>query len=125
MFEIEKVFTFEAGHSLEQHDGMCHNPHGHSYQLTIAVRKKSLEPSGPKQGMVMDYQNISIIVKPMIEKYFDHAWLNETLSTKTPTAEFMAKWIFEYLKGKLPGLYRVTVCETATSSASYFESGIS
>jgi 6-pyruvoyltetrahydropterin/6-carboxytetrahydropterin synthase len=120
MFEIEKIFTFEAGHSLEHHDGKCADPHGHSYQLKIAIRKKLLEPLGPKQGMVLDYQDITAIVKPMIEKYVDHAWLNETLSTKTPTAEFMALWVYDYLKEKLPGLYRVTVCETATSSASYF-----
>ena len=121
MFEIEKTFSFEAGHALEHHDGKCRERHGHSYQLRVAVRKKALEPSGPKQGMVMDFHDISAQVKPMIEKYFDHAWLNETLQTSTPTAEFIAQWIFGYLKSRIPGLFRVTVCETATSSASCIE----
>ena len=119
MFEIEKTFTFEAGHSLNHHDGKCKAPHGHSYLLKIAIRKNALEPSGPKRGMVMDFHDIGAQVKPMVEQYLDHAWLNTTLGTESPTAEFMAQWIFEYLESKLPGLYRVTVCETATSSASY------
>ncbi len=119
MFEIEKTFSFEAGHTLTHHDGKCKNPHGHSYVLKIALRKKALEPSGPKKGMVMDFGGISAHVKPMIEKYLDHAWLNTTLETETPTAEFIAEWIFKHLEKKLPGLYKVTIFETATSSASY------
>ena len=119
MFEIEKTFSFEAGHTLTQHDGKCKSPHGHSYIFKVAIRKNVLIPSGPKQGMVMDFHDMSAKVKPMIEKYFDHAWLNDTLETDTPTAEFIAEWIFKYLEKNLPGLYRVTVYETATSSASY------
>lgn len=121
MFEIEKIFTFEAGHTLLHHDGKCKNPHGHSYTVKIAIRKNELETTGPKKGMVMDFQDISRVVKPMIEEYFDHAWLNTTLQTETPTAEFMAKWIFDYLEKKLVGLYRVTINETASSSASYIK----
>lgn len=119
MFEIEKSFTFEAGHSLSQHDGQCVNRHGHSYTLKIAIRKTEVEVSGAKKGMVMDFQDVGRVAKPMIEKYLDHAWLNDTLQTDSPTAEFIAKWVFEYLAKELPGLCRVTVCETATSAASY------
>ena len=123
MFEIEKRFSFEAGHVLEVHDGKCAFPHGHSYQLTVAVRGEKLQTTGPSQGMVCDFQNISSVVKPMVEEYFDHRWLNETLHTNSPTAEVMAQWIFEYLQPKIPGLYKVSVAETATASATYFVSG--
>jgi 6-pyruvoyltetrahydropterin/6-carboxytetrahydropterin synthase len=121
MFEIEKIFSFEAGHRLHHHDGKCSQPHGHSYVLKVAVRKEELQKTGPKQGMVMDFGQISSVVKPMVEKFFDHQWINDTLHTDSPTAEFMSQWIFEYLDSRLEGLYRVTVCETASSSASYIK----
>ena len=120
MFELEKQFSFEAGHSLPFHDGKCASPHGHSYRLTIALRSEGLQTSGPSQGMVRDFCQVSLVVQPMIEEFFDHKWLNETLHTDSPTAEVIARWIFEYVHPKLPELHRVTVFETATSSASYF-----
>ena len=119
MFEIEKSFSFEAGHVLEHHDGACSQPHGHSYVLRVALRSPSLVDEGPQQGMVMDFHRIRAAVQPMIEEYFDHKWLNDTLNTEHPTAESMVKWIFDYLDPRLEGLYRVTVCETPTSCASY------
>jgi 6-pyruvoyltetrahydropterin/6-carboxytetrahydropterin synthase len=72
--------------------------------------------------MVMDFQEISSIVKPMIEKYFDHQWINETLDTESPTAERIAQWIYEYLKAQIPQLYKVSVSETESCTASYFVS---
>lgn len=119
MFEIEKDFSFEAGHVVQAHTGKCSSPHGHSYRLTVIVRSENLQTIGPSRGMVCDFQDISSAVKPMIEEYFDHKWLNETLHTDSPTAEEIAKWIFDYLEPKLPGLYKVTVGETATARASY------
>jgi 6-pyruvoyltetrahydropterin/6-carboxytetrahydropterin synthase len=119
MFEIEKVFRFESGHTLVYHDGKCSSPHGHSYLLRVILRSEKLIQHGPKQSMMIDYQDISAIVKPMIETYFDHKWLNETLQTESPTAETIAQWVFEHLKAKLPQLYKITICETESSSASY------
>jgi 6-pyruvoyltetrahydropterin/6-carboxytetrahydropterin synthase len=121
MFEVEKTFSFEAGHALSFHDGKCVKPHGHSYSISVVVRKKELQTKGPKSGMVMDFHDISNVVKPMIEKYFDHCWLNESLKTESPTAEFIAKWIFEYLKPHIDGLWSVSVSETKNSKATYFE----
>lgn len=119
MFEIEKTFTFEAAHSLKYHDGKCRGMHGHSYILHIIIQKEQLIQSGPKQGMVMDFQDVSSLVNPMIEKYLDHHVLNETLQSDTTTVEFVCKWIFDYLKPNLPELYAITLYETATSKATY------
>jgi 6-pyruvoyltetrahydropterin/6-carboxytetrahydropterin synthase len=119
MFEVEKTFSFEAGHVLDHHDGKCRHPHGHSYVLKVTLQADSLIPSGPKQNMILDFTDISSIVKPMIEKHFDHKWLNDSLNTESPTAEFIAYWIFHYLEPHLPGLVAITIFETATSSAAY------
>jgi len=119
MYEIEKTFTFEAGHSLKYHDGKCREPHGHSYILTIHLTANKLIESGPKTNMVADFADIGNSVKPMITDYLDHHWLNDTLETDSPTAEFIAKWIFEYLQPHLPLLTAVSLNETATSKVTY------
>lgn len=122
MFEVEKTFTFEAGHLLDHHDGKCRHPHGHSYTIKVKLRVEQLVPSGPKKNMVIDFITISEIVKPMIDDYFDHKWLNDTLESDSPTAEYIAYWVFNYLEPLLPNLYSITVCETSTASATYTKS---
>ena len=119
IFELEKTFRFEAGHQLVHHDGKCRNPHGHSYILSVIVRSVELVGSGPKTNMVIDFSDLSAIVAPMIEKYFDHKWINDTLQNESATVEFMAKWIFEYLEPLLPSLYAITLHETHTSKVTY------
>ena len=101
------------------HDGACREPHGHSYVLEIKVRSDQLIPDGPKKNMVMDFHQLSFVVKPMIAEFLDHKWLNDTLKTDSPTSEFIAKWIYHYLIDRLPLLESVTLSETATSKVVY------
>lgn len=119
MYELEKIFTFEAAHSLKYHDGKCRGMHGHSYILYVTIRSEKLHTAGPKIGMVMDFQDLNQIVKPMIDEYLDHRILNETLNSDSTTVEFLCKWIFDFLEPALPNLYGITVYETATSKATY------
>jgi 6-pyruvoyltetrahydropterin/6-carboxytetrahydropterin synthase len=119
MFEIEKTFYFEAGHSLVHHDGKCRDPHGHSYVLTVILRADELISEGPKTNMVFDFIDFSAVVRPLIETHLDHKWLNDTLETDSPTAEFIAKWIYEKLEPKLSNLYAISLYETHTSKVTY------
>eukprot|EP00741_Cyanophora_paradoxa_P009917 tig00000157_g9606.t1 len=121
MFEIKKVFTFESAHHLVHHEGKCRRPHGHSYVLKVRVRADDLVSKGSSTNMVMDFSDISKVVKPMVDSYLDHQNLNETLNNDSPSAEFIARWIYRHLKPQIPGLYSITVCETATASATYWE----
>lgn len=121
MFELEKEFSFEAGHQLCHHDGKCSHPHGHSYRLVVNVRSNFLIADGPKKNMVVDFDDISHQVKPLIKSHLDHRWLNDTLESDSPTAEFIAQWIYRYLKPKIPNLYSIAIYETATSKAIYYE----
>lgn len=122
MFELEKTFHFEAGHVLVHHDGKCRNPHGHSYVLTVHIQGEELISSGSKTNMVIDFNDIALQVDAMIEQYFDHKWLNDTLQSDSATVELMAKWIFDYLEPRLPGLHAVSLCETAHSRVTYRKS---
>lgn len=121
MFELKKTFHFEAGHQLVHHDGVCAHPHGHSYILTVHICSENLITDGPKKNMVIDFSEVSDIVKPMIKTYFDHCWLNDTLETDSPSVEFMTRWIYRYLKPKLEALTAITLNETATSQVTYSE----
>lgn len=119
MFILEKTFKFEAAHVLTHHDGKCARPHGHSYVCTLSFLGDQLQSQGPKQNMLIDFQDISTVVKPMINTYFDHYNLNETLDSDSPTSEFIARWIYNYLSPKLPLLHSVTLKETTSSSVTY------
>jgi 6-pyruvoyltetrahydropterin/6-carboxytetrahydropterin synthase len=121
VWELEKDFTFEASHKLLHHDGKCHRLHGHSWKGSVKLVGYSLEDAGPKQGMVFDYSDIASVLRPMVEDYLDHHHLNDTLEEDTPTSEFVARWVFHHLKGRLPGLFSVRIEETCTSRCTFRE----
>ena len=119
MFQLTKTFTFEASHCLEHHDGKCAKLHGHSYKFAVELSGDQLQDIGPQKNMLTDFHNISKPVKKLIESHLDHRHLNDSLMTDSPTAEFIARWIFQQLQPTLPFLTAITVYETASSSASY------
>lgn len=121
MFRLEKKFRFEAAHTLKYHKGRCGRLHGHSYQLTVSLQSNSLIAEGSSTNMVMDFSDIGKIVEPMIKQYLDHHDLNKTLENDSPSSEFIARWIYRYLKPKLPPLFSVTICETESSSVTFWE----
>ena len=53
----------------------------------------------------------------------DHRYINELpqFLDQNATAENIAKYIFDYIKTGEIGIYRVSVWETPTSCATYFE----
>jgi 6-pyruvoyltetrahydropterin/6-carboxytetrahydropterin synthase len=71
---VSKEFTFEMAHALYQHDGKCAGIHGHSYHLTVTISGKPIEvEADPKNGMVIDFKDLSKIVKENIVEVFDHS----------------------------------------------------
>jgi len=117
MYRLTKEFRFEASHQLIKHDGKCARLHGHSWIFEVEVVGFTFL-GGPKENMVMDYGDISAVVKPVIEEYLDHHHLNETLNEEMPTSEFIAKWLWDRLRNLLP-LSAITVRETCTSACRY------
>jgi 6-pyruvoyltetrahydropterin/6-carboxytetrahydropterin synthase len=115
--ELVKEFTFEAAHRLprvpETHK--CARLHGHSFRCEVAVRG-DVEP---ETGWFIDYADISDAFEPIRQK-LDHYYLNEIAGLDNPTSENIALWIWERLKGQLPGLRRVTIRETCTAQCDYF-----
>ncbi len=121
VWRLTKKFKFEASHQLMHHDGKCARLHGHSWNGEVIVEGYSLNTDGPKENMVLDYSDMKAILKPLIETYLDHWHLNDTLKTDMPTSEYVAKWLYEDLKIKLPMLLAVVIEETCTSRCEYRE----
>ena len=71
-----------------------------------------------KFGWVMDFADIGKAFRPLFEQR-DHHYLNEIEGLENPTSENLARWIWQRLSGKLPGLASVQVRETCTAGCIY------
>lgn len=113
---LTKTFGFESAHFLpcfpEGHK--CRRMHGHSFRIRIVVRGAV----DPARGYLVDFGDIKKTVGPLIEQ-LDHRVLNEIPGLENPTAEMLAKWIYDRVKPQLPLLASVAVHETCTSEAEY------
>src|SRR5210317_2145456 len=77
--KLAKEFRWEMGHRLPEHAGSCRNVHGHSYKLVVEV-----EGAVREDGMIIDLQEISRAVKPILIQ-LDHAFLCEEGDTAMRT----------------------------------------
>ena len=119
MWTLRKTFRFEASHVLPQQGGKCARLHGHSWVLQVEVQGDRLAAAGARAGMVLDYGDISAIVKPLIDGYLDHYHLNDTTGLANPTSEELARWVYDRIAPYLDGLTAVTIHETCTSECRY------
>lgn len=109
--EVTKEFSFEAAHYLPAHKGACAGMHGHGYRLEVTVEG----PVGANDGMVIDFDDLSLIVQIHVLDRLDHTLLNDRI--ENPTAENIALTTWEWLAEPLPTLARVVVHETAHNRA--------
>jgi 6-pyruvoyltetrahydropterin/6-carboxytetrahydropterin synthase len=120
--ELAKTFRFEAAHYLpnfpEGHK--CRRLHGHSFEFEVVVEGTT----DPHTGVVIDYGDISWVVKPLVEQ-LDHYCLNDLGAAwndpllLNPTSEHLAVWLYEHIKPLLPELSAIIVYETCTSRCVY------
>ena len=112
---LEKTFQFEAAHRLphvpEGHK--CWRLHGHSYRVHLAIAGEVDE----RTGWLMDFDELQAIFAPVFDQ-IDHRYLNEVKGLENPTAENIARWIWQRLCDKLP-LVEVRIDETCDSRCIY------
>jgi 6-pyruvoyltetrahydropterin/6-carboxytetrahydropterin synthase len=112
---LTKSFRFEAAHWLptfpEKHK--CRRLHGHSFHFDVIVAGEL-----PDSGYLIDYGDIKTAVDPLVDQ-LDHRLLNEIDGLENPTAELLARWLWERIKPRLPLLDAVVVRETCTTEAEY------
>jgi 6-pyruvoyltetrahydropterin/6-carboxytetrahydropterin synthase len=114
--KLTKTFDFEAAHWLPCFpDGhKCRRMHGHSFHVDVIVEGEV----DPARSYLIDYGDIKTAIEP-VRNQLDHYLLNEIAGLENPTAEMLAKWIYDRLKPALPLLTTIIVRETCTSAAEY------
>jgi 6-pyruvoyltetrahydropterin/6-carboxytetrahydropterin synthase len=118
-WSLTKEFKFEYAHKLKHHDGACARLHGHSGVGRVFLRGNRLHEEGPKQGMIIDFADVKNVLNPVVAAFLDHQYLNDSLQMDSPTAENIARWLYDKLKPLIPELVAVEIDETCTSSCRY------
>jgi 6-pyruvoyltetrahydropterin/6-carboxytetrahydropterin synthase len=90
---ITKRFRFEAAHHLPYHSGKCANLHGHSYVLEVSCKGDAtpVREGDSNSGFVIDFAEVSNIVKSLIIVPLDHTYLNDLIEYSS--AERIVEWI--------------------------------
>ena len=131
MYKVTKHIDFCYGHRLLNYAGKCSHLHGHNARAEVDIAAEGLD----NRGMVYDFADIKERVKVWIDETLDHnmllnkadpvvAVLQEKgerlyLMAENPTAENIAKLIFEYAHSRGLPVVEVRLWETPTSHESY------
>ncbi len=110
---LDVEFTVAAAHRLPRYEGPCFRLHGHNYTFFVAVEGEV----DPASGMIIDFGVVKQAVQEHILARVDHRDLNDVL--ENPTAENIARWIWESLEARLPGLAEVRLYEIPDSCVTY------
>jgi 6-pyruvoyltetrahydropterin/6-carboxytetrahydropterin synthase len=106
---VVKRFYFDSAHRLPGYPGLCGQFHGHTWILEVGVQDEI------KNGMVMDFNELKLIVKKNVIDKLDHTYLNDIIHY--PTIENILLWILDKLKEKVENLKFIRCWETPTSYA--------
>jgi len=116
-YKIKINCFFEAAHMLPDSEYLlttaCQNLHGHTYKVTVIIPSDYLQ-----SGMVVDFKAVKNIINRLDHKYLGYKTLTENYypfdifsEEFPPTAENIAKWIFDHIKNELGFLARVDIIE--------------
>ena len=131
MYQVTREIRFCYGHRLLNYDGKCRHLHGHNGRAVITLAAPRLDPL----GMVVDFSQIKRIVQGWIDDALDHrmllhkddpllAYLRQQgepvfVMDVNPTAENIAKLIYDYTAGQGFPVVEVQLWETDHCYASY------
>jgi len=125
MFEVTVEDTFAAGHYLRNYRGKCENPHGHNYKVRVTLCGEELD----RAGLLLDFKDLKDVMRETVER-LDHQMINdlEPFTVLNPSAENLAKYFYDETQARLRAatngrvrIKDVTVWETETTTATYFE----
>jgi 6-pyruvoyltetrahydropterin/6-carboxytetrahydropterin synthase len=113
---LTKSFSFDSAHWLptfpEGHK--CRRLHGHTFNIDVIVAG----PVDPDKGYLIDFGELKRLIEPL-KQQLDHRLLNDIDGLDNPTAENLARWIWQRLEDDLPILDTIIVRETCTSACEY------
>ena len=131
MFSVTREITFCYGHRLLDYNGKCRHLHGHNGRAVITLETERLDDL----GMVVDFSRLKRVVGGWIDETLDHkmllhkddpvlAFLREQgepiyVLDVNPTAENIAKVIFDYAAAQGFPVVEVKLWETESCFATY------
>lgn len=122
MYELIIETKFSAAHQLRGYEGRCERLHGHNWKVEVSVQAGALN----NIGLAVDFKEIKDATNEFLA-LLEHSFVNEVFpfTEINPSSENMAKWLYDSLASKLNTdalcVSRVTVWESDTARASYFE----
>ncbi len=131
MFSVTREISFCYGHRLLHYEGKCRHLHGHNGRAVITLAAATLD----EQGMVMDFTRLKRVVGGWIDDTLDHKMLLHrddpvlpflhqqgepvVVLDVNPTAENIARLIFDHASAAGFPVVEVKLWETDTCYASY------
>jgi 6-pyruvoyltetrahydropterin/6-carboxytetrahydropterin synthase len=110
---LDVEFSFAAAHRLPRYQGPCFRLHGHNYRFQVSLEGEV----DPQTGMITDFGLVKDVVTEEVLALADHRNLNDVL--ENPTAENIARWIWEVLEPRIPGLCEVRLWEIPGCCVTY------
>ncbi len=131
MYRVSREIQFCYGHRLLDYEGKCRYLHGHNGTAVITIESPKLD----HRGMVLDFSDIKNVVSRWIDDNLDHRMLLRRddparamleslgeplyLLDVNPTAENIAKLIFDYTKSQGFPIVETLLWETPNCFATY------
>lgn len=135
MFRVSREIDFCYGHRLLHYEGKCRYLHGHNGRAIITIEASRLD----QRGMVFDFSDIKRGVSRWIDEELDHRMLLSRddpvvpvlqslgepvyVMDANPTAENIAKLIFDYAVKQGFPVVEVRLWETPRCYATYAPEG--
>jgi len=133
MFRVTREIDFCYGHRLLNYEGKCKYLHGHNGRAIITIEAPELD----YRGMVLDFSDIKRVISKWIDENLDHRMilhrddpaipalrdLGEPMHVidMNPTAENIAKLIFDYTMQQGFPIVEASLWETPNCFATYRE----
>ena len=131
MYSVSKTFDFCYGHRLRGDEGKCRHLHGHTGKATFTLTTDDLDD----HGMVFHFDRLKETIGKWISENLDHTLLlhkDDPIADSlrsggerfremdaNPTAENIARMLFEKANSFELPVTRVEVWESETSKASF------
>ncbi len=131
MYSVKKTFHLAYGHRLLNYKGKCENLHGHNGLVEVTLEAGELDG----ERMVMDFTELNRRVKDWLDSALDHkVILSEAdpllpvlraqgqdcfVTAGNPTAETLAKLVFDKAEELGLSVSEAVFWETPTSMAAY------
>jgi 6-pyruvoyltetrahydropterin/6-carboxytetrahydropterin synthase len=76
MITISRLFEWDMGHRVPNHESLCKNPHGHRYSLEVHVAGPISQVAGdPTEGMVIDFGKLKSVINERVIDPLDHSFM--------------------------------------------------